>query len=142
MISPPAWVSLRHNPAHAECPTQAFGPHERGVLTNIGQAEVEAAPHSHTDTEGPQGAVPQSLPAHHRPVRLVLSRGHLQLVVGPDGRLALAQQGLGTRQGQTRCNELLGSRGPRDLGMNGTGCPGSAGLSANTARVLGKGEES
>lgn len=109
MTSPPAWVSHRYSPAHTACPTQAFGAHEQWVLTNIGQAEVEAAPHSHTDPEGSQGTVPQSLAAHHRPVRLVLSRGHLQLVVGPDSRLALAQQGLGTRQGQTRCNELLGS---------------------------------
>lgn len=117
MLSLPAWVSLRYSPAQAVCSTQAFGPHEQWVLTNISQAEVEAAPHSHTDSEGPQGAVPQSLPAHHRPVRLVLGRGHLQLVVGPDGRLALAQQGLGTRQGHTRCNELLGSLVQRGQGV-------------------------
>lgn len=85
------------------------------------------APHSHTDTEGPQGAVPQSLPAHHRPVRFVLSRGHLQLVVGPDSRLALAQQGLGTMQGAM---SYWGLEGSRCLSMNGAGCPGSAGLSA------------
>lgn len=101
MTSPPAWVSLRYSPAHAACPIQAFGLHEQWVLTNVGQAEVEVAPDSHTDAEGPQGAVPQSLPAHHRPIWLVLSRGHLQLMVGPDSSLALAQQGLGTRQGQT-----------------------------------------
>lgn len=93
------------------------GPHEQWVLTNIGQAEVEVAPHSHTDPEGPQGAVPQSLPAQHRPVRLVLGRGHLQLVVGPDSQLALAQEGLGTRQGQTKCNESLGSLVQRVQGV-------------------------
>lgn len=122
MTSSPAWVSLRYSQPCIRCP--GFGLHEQWVLTNIGQTQVEAAPHSHTDTEGPQGTVPQSLSAHHCPVWLVLSGGHLQLVVGPDGRLALAQQGLGTRQGQTRHNVLLGSLGPRDLGMNGTACPG------------------
>lgn len=77
---------------------------------------MEAAPHRHADAEGPQGAVPQCLPAHHRHVWLVLGRGHLQLVVGPDGRPALAQQGLGTRQGPVR-------------GKDVSGCPRSGGFS-------------
>lgn len=70
------------------------------ALTDVGQAEVEAAPGGHTDAEGPQGAMPQRLPAQLRHLRLILGRGHLQLVVGPDGRPALAQQGLRTRRGQ------------------------------------------
>lgn len=97
-------------PWSASAGTQSFWPREQWALTDVGQAEVEVAPHHHTDTKGPQGAVPQRLPAHHRHVWLVLSRGHLQLVVGPDGRLALAQQGLGTRQGRARGNKLPGSQ--------------------------------
>ena len=96
-------------PQGAGAGTQPFRLCEQQALTDVGQAEVEAAPHRHTDAEGPQSAVPQRLPAHHRRVRLVLGRGHLQLVVGPDGRPALAQQGLGTRQGRARGKELPGS---------------------------------
>lgn len=96
----PGIPSEGHAPRSPSAGTQTFRWCEQQVLTDTGQAEVEVAPDRHADTEGLQGSVPQSFPAHHRHVWLVLSRSHLQLVVGPDGLPALTQQGLGTSKGQ------------------------------------------
>lgn len=67
----------------------------QGVLTNVGQAEVQAASHGHTGTQRTQ-----HIPACCRwCILLVLSGDHFQLMQRPDSRPALAQQGLGRKQG-------------------------------------------
>lgn len=95
----PAVPSESHVPRSPSAGTQTFRWREQRVLTNTGQAEVEVAPDGHADTEGLQGSVPQGFPAHHRHIWLILSCGHLQLMVGPDSLPALAQQGLRTSKG-------------------------------------------
>lgn len=72
------------------------------ALTHVGQAEVEVTPHCHADVHGPHRSVPQRVPARCHRILLVLRGCHLQLVEGPDGRPALAQQGLGKKKSKDR----------------------------------------
>lgn len=75
----------------------------QGVLTNVGQAEVQVASHGHAGAQR----------AQHIPaccwwcILLVLSGDHLQLVQRPDSRPALAQQGLGRKQGWGRMDAAV-----------------------------------